>query len=107
MDIEGYEAKALAGMKKTLGNGKELKMLIEFFPLSLTLSGSSPRNLLEQLSEMGFTIYDVKDLDSPASIDNLLRTYTPENKGITNLFCLRSVRSIRRTCSLSRQNIRG
>lgn len=89
MDVEGYEDKVLKGMVNVLKRNPDLKMLMEFCPLQLAWAGTSPQELLKRLLQLGFTIYDVKNLDSPASIDSLLKTYTPENSGITNLFCLR------------------
>lgn len=89
MDVEGYEDKALKGMVNVLKRNPNLKMLMEFCPLQLAWAGTSPQELLERLSQLGFTIYDIKNLESPVSIDSLLKTYTSENKGITNLFCLR------------------
>jgi len=55
MDIEGYEAKALAGMAKTLELATELTLFIEFHPLYIAkLPGCSLEKTMGMLEESGF-----------------------------------------------------
>ena len=62
MDVEGAEALALTGMDKILRNNKDIKMILEFFPLLIENMGSDPREFLRKLFEdYGFSIYIIPD----------------------------------------------
>ncbi len=52
MDIEGAEPLALSGMDKTLRENKNLKMIIEFFPLLIRKMGCSPEEFIRKLMEV-------------------------------------------------------
>ena len=49
MDIQGSEVKALTGASEVLRKNKKMKILTEFWPRGLYLSGSSGRDYLELL----------------------------------------------------------
>lgn len=62
MDVEGAEMLALAGMEQLIKKSKNLKMLVEFFPLLITEMGQSPqefaRRLIEDLDLLVFVVED-------------------------------------------------
>lgn len=57
MDCEGSEALALEGMDRILKENKDIKIIMEFFPLLLEKMGSSPKVLIEKILDYGFKIY--------------------------------------------------
>lgn len=90
MDIQGGEFNALMGMKRTLNNNPQIKMITEFWPYGLDAAGFSPREYISNLRSLGFhleeineTTHELYDLDE----ENLLKAYTPKNKYHTNLLC--------------------
>lgn len=61
MDAEGSEMLALKGMKKTIDNSDNLKMVVEFFPMLLEKMGSSPREFAKMLLDnYGFTMFVIE-----------------------------------------------
>jgi FkbM family methyltransferase len=56
IDVQGYEAKALAGMARTLRQSPGVVVLMEFWPHGLRCAGSDPLQLLNGLREMGFGV---------------------------------------------------
>lgn len=58
MDIEGAEFMALSGMKHLMGKYKPM-LLTEFSPAALYECGVLPRQYLDLLWSLGYTIYDV------------------------------------------------
>lgn len=95
-DIQGAEAIAFAGMQKLLRDNRNLKIVMEFWPRGLTLTGTDPREFLEQLLSLGFNVqvideneHKIKDLD----IDAVLKRYPVEpdcDIFFTNLICSRN-----------------
>ena len=79
MDIQGFEAIALQGMKQTLiHNVEHLKMLMELFPAGLKKSGSSAVDTLTFLNQCGYSIYLIEknkltllDMDAVAKMNDL------------------------------------
>lgn len=58
MDIEGAEALAVEGMRNILKNNKNIKFLMEFFPLFIKKMGNSPEKLIKTLiEELDFKIF--------------------------------------------------
>lgn len=69
MDVEGAEALVLAGMDNILRKNKQIKMLVEFFPLLIENMGNSPQEFIHKLLEdYRFAIYIIpEDYDAPNS----------------------------------------
>jgi FkbM family methyltransferase len=95
-DIQGAEAIAFAGMTRLLNDNRNLKIITEFWPRGLTLSGHDPRKFLEELIDRGF---DVKVIDEQSQklhsldIDGVLVRYPVEFDTdilFTNLYCSRA-----------------
>jgi FkbM family methyltransferase len=59
MDIQGAEGAALRGMSALMRRHRQLKLLIEFWPLGLREAGESPEALLDGLVADGFRVHVV------------------------------------------------
>ena len=53
MDVEGSEFMALRGMKETIKNNPNLKMIMEYLPDYLRRNGKNPEEILDTLREYG------------------------------------------------------
>jgi FkbM family methyltransferase len=92
MDIQGAEGLAVEGMKKLLGRNRGLKMLLEFWPGGLELSGMPPDRLLKSLADMGFVFYDLKpegQTHEEIRWQAILNQYILKPGEHTNLLCVR------------------
>ena len=63
MDIEGSEMAAIRGMNCTLKSSPRIKMIMEFNPRTLRLSGTAPIEVWDYLSNIGFSIGVIKSDD--------------------------------------------
>lgn len=61
MDIQGFEMEAMKGMKETLKNNPNVKMISEFWPYGLKKAGSSLRDYFTLLKELNFKVELLKD----------------------------------------------
>jgi FkbM family methyltransferase len=60
MDIQGFEEKALKGMKATLAKNHGIRMITEFWPYGLRRAGGSAASYFYSLDSMGFNCYLLK-----------------------------------------------
>jgi len=91
IDTEGSDAKVLRGMKNLLMVNRDIKLVVEFYPILLERGGDDPRQFLEGLVTSGFVIYDIcgdGGVEKSVSIDDLLAKYSHVERS-TNLFCER------------------
>lgn len=70
IDVQGFEAHVISGMKKTIQSSPCLIMLMEFWPEGLTLAGSDPHQLLDQLESLGLTLYEIKNVNHFIRLEN-------------------------------------
>ena len=70
IDTQGSEWLALQGARKLLAASPVLGLLIEFWPYALR--GASGRQLLEHLSELGFTLGKATNAPYPMSVERIL-----------------------------------
>lgn len=61
MDIQGFEIEAVKGMKETLKNNPNVKMISEFWPYGLKKAGSSLRDYFVLLKELNMKIELLKE----------------------------------------------
>ena len=61
MDIQGFEMEAMKGMKETLKNNPNVKMISEFWPYGLKKAGSSLRDYFVLLKELNFNVEILKE----------------------------------------------
>ena len=55
LDVQGSECRVLRGMRRTLARHPDLVMVVEVFPDGLRQAGASARELVELLTELGFS----------------------------------------------------
>lgn len=55
LDVQGSECRVLRGMRRTLARHPDLVMVVEVFPGGLRQAGASARELVELLTELGFS----------------------------------------------------
>jgi FkbM family methyltransferase len=60
IDIQGWEAAALAGGRNVLKNNRDIILFLEFWPFGLRRAGAKPDQLLSYLNELGFYLYNLK-----------------------------------------------
>jgi FkbM family methyltransferase len=61
MDVQGYEAHVLAGMKDIVRNSTKMVLLSEFWPDGLRRAGSDPGQYLLDLQALGLNIFELTD----------------------------------------------
>lgn len=61
MDIQGFEMEAMKGMKETLKNNPDVKLISEFWPYGLKKAGSSVTDYYKLLQELNFKIELLKN----------------------------------------------
>jgi FkbM family methyltransferase len=90
MDIEGAEAKALRGMRELARRNPQVKLILEFNPITMEAAGVTPEEFFGTLQEVGFSGFSViehsRRLDIPADI-LWLTEYSHNTKDNVNLFC--------------------
>jgi FkbM family methyltransferase len=57
IDIQGWEAQALAGARQLLEKNRDIILMFEFWPFGLAKAGTEPEALLCSLRELGFNLY--------------------------------------------------
>ncbi len=88
MDIQGAEAKALAGMKALLRDRRVAKILMEFWPHGLVRSGADPASVLERLRESGFSLFEAttEGRVKPVTDADLLQRLPPSSQEFANVY---------------------
>ena len=61
MDVQGYEQQVLGGLKQTLRRSSKVILMTEFWPKGLTEAGGGPLAYLEDLSDLGFQLFELKE----------------------------------------------
>lgn len=92
LDVQGAEMAAVEGMSRLLETNRNVKLFTEFWPSGLRQFGVQPRSYLSLLRSVGFLLYRIDETDATlceVNENDLLRIYTPENNGYTNLLAVR------------------
>jgi len=90
IDVEGAEVKVLEGMRSTIQKNNNVKILVEFAPVSIKESGYAPEKLLEMLKGNGFNLQSINSKArklEPVNTKQLLKSYTARKKNFINLLC--------------------
>jgi FkbM family methyltransferase len=91
IDIQGGEPSAVRGMEAVLARSPGARLLTEFWPHGLALAGSSGREYLDLLEDLGFRkIFDVDERAGRAietDAQTLVERYPAAADGFTNLLC--------------------
>ena len=61
MDVQGYEHRILSGFTETLRRSKKTILLTEFWPQGMKNSGGDAHTYLQDLSDLGFKLYELKE----------------------------------------------
>jgi FkbM family methyltransferase len=61
VDIQGAEALALQGMRRTLIDNADIRAIIEYWPWGITQAGGDPRSVLRSIRAMGFQVFEIDD----------------------------------------------
>ena len=86
IDVEGSEPRVFSGMKNILEENKKIKFLFEYNPKLIAFSNTKPEKILENLSDMGFSLFDLeKDYDSEVNPEYFVENYHNTSK-LTNIF---------------------
>lgn len=95
IDIEGGEAAALKGMKKTLEQ-KEVALIVEFAPAWIIAAGATPQGFLSELASFEFNLLAITDKGliklnphDDSYIKLLPKTETAFNEFL-NLYCVKN-----------------
>ena len=94
MDIQGFEAAALRGMKRLLEANPQMEMIVELDPERLTACGEDPTRFLRELTGHGFSLFHVsharkaRERLRPVSPEEALSACADEGRHI-NLYCAR------------------
>ena len=104
MDIEGSESNAIKGMKKTFDENKHLILISEFWLNGFLKNNKNPKDYLEMLTGLNFTINHIDELQGkayPVSVKQLMeiansrKDIAEQNKETqfwgyyTNILCVR------------------
>lgn len=92
MDIQGAEWEAIQGMNLLLQKNKDLKVITEFSPKLLRISGFKPEDYLGLLINHDFKLYHADERVQkiePINIAEPLEKWMPSNRSYTNLLCIR------------------
>jgi FkbM family methyltransferase len=94
MDIQGSEANAFQGGIKIIKKSKNIKIISEFQPALIKMSGMSAKKYLHLLRQVGFKIYNIDihidKITKITSDSNLLAAYPDSDlsqTNFTNIFC--------------------
>jgi len=61
MDVQGYEHNIVSGFMKTLHRSSKTIMMTEFWPQGMKAAGGDARKYLQDLSDLGFSLYELKE----------------------------------------------
>ena len=82
LDVQGAEGLVFKGMTQTILQSKNLKVFMEFWPYGLRRCGTDPRELLDDLVSLGFSVQlidqDAGSLRHLESFDELLAVEAEE-----------------------------
>jgi len=59
IDVQGFEAGVIAGLKNTIDQSEELTLLAEFWPKGLRMAGTDPKKFLECLRDHDLQLHEL------------------------------------------------
>jgi FkbM family methyltransferase len=101
VDVEGAEGFALKGMRNTIQNNEDIRIIMEFFPLFIEKMGCDPRQIIDMVTnQYGLKIFQINadyyaqttslELFSPIEdIDRILDFYKGNERYHINLLLMR------------------
>ena len=95
MDIEGAELLAIKGIGSDILANQEIDFVLEYHPYEMAFFDIEGAEVLELLSKYGYKFRNLAYGNFPIiKKDEILATYRKEGRGITNLFCSKSINKI-------------
>jgi FkbM family methyltransferase len=92
MDIEGAELLALKGLGADYLKNNSLDFVIEYHPYEMSFFNVEGEELLDFFIEAGYKFRNLATGSFPIiDKDSILKSYTKEERGITNLFCSKTI----------------
>src|ERR1044072_237722 len=88
IDVQGWEAEVLAGMKQILDFNPALRICFEYWPRGLRNAGCDPLLLLKEMAKRGFQFQEVSGRGR-ATVTDLASWSAPTGDGYTNLYAVR------------------
>ena len=86
IDVQGYEPKVIAGLKKTINQSEKLTILSEFWPKGISEAGGDAKKFLDDLRKLGLTLFELKsDGDLIKLTDDLDLISRHQGRKYTNL----------------------
>jgi FkbM family methyltransferase len=82
IDVQGYEAHAMAGLEQTIRNSPRLTILSEFWPHGIRTAGRDPHAYLASLAGHGMRLFELRKhcrLTPITDYDHLIRQYPGRN----------------------------
>jgi FkbM family methyltransferase len=61
IDVQGYEERAIGGLRQTLARCDRVILLSEFWPKGLQEAGGGATSYLQLLTDLGFALYELKE----------------------------------------------
>ena len=91
IDTEGFDLHVLQGAENIIKKNKNIVICIEFNPTLLHQNNIQPKSLLNFITSLGFTIFDIdQDENIPSTNNYLLNKYDNGQKdNLTDLLCIR------------------
>ena len=91
IDTEGFDLHVLQGAENIIKKNKNIVICIEFNPTLLHQNNIQPKSLLNFITSLGFTIFDIdQDENTPSTNNHLLNQYDNGQKdNLTDLLCIR------------------
>ena len=92
MDIEGAELLALKGLGADYLKNNHVDFVIEYHPYEMSFFNIEGEELLDFFIEAGYKFRNLALGSIPiVDKDSIVKSYTKEERGITNLFCSKSI----------------
>ncbi len=94
IDVQGYEPKVIEGLKKTISRSPQIVLITEFWPKGITDAGADAKVFLDNLRNLGLTLYELKSDGEISEIYddyNLISRY--QGRKYTNLIGRKQIKS--------------
>jgi FkbM family methyltransferase len=74
LDVQGFEAHVISGLKRTFDRSPRCCIVMEFWPFGIARAGGCPRTLFEYLSQLGRRVFVIGDgvLHQVGRLDDIL-----------------------------------
>jgi FkbM family methyltransferase len=89
IDVQGWEAEVLAGMKRILDSNPALQICFEYWPQGLRNAGCDPSALLGGMAERGFRFEEITGRGR-VPVTDLSDWPAPTGDSYTNIYAVRS-----------------